>query len=156
MPFVIIFIWRIRNFSMSPKKSFQTPLVKAVGLLARNVPVLLHLNTFTFRNIHPYFNLFVKTRLPYNNCWHKLAGCKVWRFAKTLISFSKAGFSVWETFFLIFVICTSKCLIPKQAQIFCASLSLSNEVWERNHRHPSGLATVSDRSSAKSSVYTGD
>lgn len=37
-----------------------------------------------------------------------------------------------------------------------SSAALGNEVWERNHRHPSGLATVSDRSWAKSSVYTGD
>lgn len=34
----------------------------------------------------------------------------------------------------------------KQAGTFYGSLSFSNEFWGRNHRHPSGLATVSDRS----------
>lgn len=84
-----------------------------------------------------------------HNLQHALSSFQVLRFALS------SGFQIWNraNFSLK---PAPRATLDAKPQLGSSAWSLGNEVWERNHRHPSGLATVSDRSWAKSSVYTGD
>lgn len=100
-----------------------------------------------FGNIHPYFNLYKKAQVPYH-LQHVVSSFQTLRFALSL------GFRIWNS--ANFSLKSAPGATFNTNPQLGSSPSLGNEVWERNHRHPSGLATVSDRSWAKSSVYTGD